>query len=49
MKVYYVGQELKQGINTKTMCHTTYLKSHLLQVYLGVLAKIEIVIQTHVC
>ena len=38
MKVYYVTQVLKQGINIKK-------KSHLLQVHLGAWVKIEIVIE----
>jgi len=50
MKVYYVTQVLKQGINTKRMCPDYILefrnmKSHLLQVYLGTWIKIEIVIE----
>mgnify|MGYP007133528473 CR=1 FL=1 len=40
VKVYYVKQVLKQGININTMCPNYILelrntKSHLLQVYLG--------------
>jgi len=47
MKVYYVTQVLKQGINIKTMCPYYILKfrntkSHLLEVFLGVSPKIEI-------
>jgi len=54
MKVYYVTQVYKQGINIKTMCSNYILefrntKSHLLQVYLGAWVKIEIVIENHVC
>jgi len=54
MKVYYVTQVLKQGINIKTMWLNYILEfrntqSHLLQVYLGAWVKIEIVIEKHVC
>jgi len=54
MKVYYVTQVLKQGINIKTNCPNYILelrntKPHLLQVYLGGWAKIETVIENHVC
>ena len=50
MKVFSVSQVLKQGINIKTMCPYYILEfrnmtSHLLQVYLGVWVKIEIVIK----
>jgi len=45
LKVYYVTQVLKQGINIKTMCPNYILESRnknllLLQVYLGVWVKI---------
>jgi len=41
MKLYYVTQVLRQGINIKAMCPNYILEfrntnSHLLQVYLGV-------------
>ena len=44
MRVYFVTQLLKQGINIKIMCPNYILelrnrKSHLLQVYLGAWAK----------
>jgi len=50
MKVFSVTQVLKQGINIKTMCPNYILefrntRSHLLQVYLSVWVKIEIVIK----
>ena len=50
MKVFSVSQVLKQDINIKTMCPNYILEfrnmtSHLLQVYLGVWVKIEIVIK----
>jgi len=50
MKVFSVTQVLKQGININTMCPNYILEfrnmtSHLLQVYLGVWVKIEIVIK----
>ena len=53
MKVYYVRQVLKQGINIKAMCPYYILefrntKLHLLQVYLGAWVKI-VVIENHVC
>ena len=49
MRVFYVTQVLKQGINIKTMCPNCILKcrntnSHLLQVYLDVKANNETVI-----
>jgi len=45
---------LKQGINIKTMCPYNILEFrntslHLLEVYLGVWAKIETVIEKRVC
>ena len=48
MKVYYVTQVFKQGINIKTMYPNYKLEFrntqlHLLQVYLGYWVKIEIV------
>jgi len=54
MKAYYDTQVLKQCININTMCHNYILEfrntnSHLLQVYLDALAKIETVIENHVC
>ena len=54
MKAYYVVQVLKQSINIKMNCPNYTLefrnkKSHLLKVYLGALAKIETVIENHVC
>ena len=53
MKVYYYKQVLQQGINIKTMCQNCILKfrnmkSHLLQVYLGTWANIEIVNKSQV-
>jgi len=53
-KVYYVTQVLNHCINSKSVCpnykpdfrNTT---SHLLQIYLGAQAKIETVIEKHVC
>ena len=50
MKVFSVTQVLKQGININTMCPNYILEfrnmtSHLLQVYLGVWVKIEIVLK----
>ena len=53
IKVYYVTQVLKQGINIKTNCPHYILefkhkKSQLLQVYLGAWAKIKTVIENHV-
>ena len=52
--LYYVTQVVKQGINFKMICLNYILKfrnmqSHLLQVYLGLCVKIEIVIEYHVC
>jgi len=57
MKVFYVTQVLKQGINIKSMC-PDYICTCILelrntnsnsnQVYLGAWAKIEIVIENHV-
>jgi len=46
MKVYYVTQMLKQGINIKTICPYYILdfrntKSHLFQVYLGAWVKFQ--------
>jgi len=54
MKVYYVTQVFKQGINIKTMCPNYILKFkntqwHILQVFLGGWVKIEIVIENQVC
>jgi len=54
MKVFYVTQVLQQGIYIKTMCPNYILKfgntkSHLLQVFLSVWIKIEIVIENYVC
>ena len=54
MNVYYITHVLNQCINIKTMCPNYILKlrntnSHLLQVYLGAWAKIETVIEAHVC
>jgi len=53
IKVYYVTQVLKQGINIQTMCPNYILfrntTSYLLQVYLGAWVKIETVIENHVC
>jgi len=45
MKVYYVTQVFKKGINVKTKCPNYILlfhntTSHLLQVYLGAWAKL---------
>ena len=50
----YVTQVLKQWINIKIVCSNYILeirntKTHLLKVYLGSLAKIETVIESHVC
>ena len=52
MKVYYVTQVLKQGINIQTMCPNYIhefknMHSHLLQIYLGQWIKIESVIENH--
>ena len=54
MKVYHVTQVIKQSINIKMMCPYHILKfrntnAHLLQVYLGAIAKIENDIENHVC
>ena len=54
MKVSCGKQVLKQGINIKPMCPNRILEfrntfSHLVQVYLGAWANIEIVIENHVC
>ena len=54
MKVYYVTNVLKQGIDIKTMCPDYIFEfrntnSYLLQVYLGAWVKIEIVIEHHAC
>ena len=54
IKVYYVTQVFKQGINIKTICPNCVLKfrntqSHLFQIYLGTWVKIEIVSENHVC
>ena len=53
MKVYYVTQVFKQGINIKTMCpnyiHVLDLRNTQLQVYLGIWVKIKIVIEIHNC
>jgi len=54
MKVSNVTQILKQGINIKMMCPNYILQfrnttSHLLRVYLCARAKIETVIENHVC
>jgi len=54
VKVYYITQVLKQGMNIKINCPKYILKfrntkSHLLQVYLVSLAKKENVIENQVC
>jgi len=45
MNIYYITHMLKQCINIELR----NTKSHLLQVYLGAWAKIETVIEAHVC